>query len=111
MNQDYIHELRNVIRELHGTESTHVESVAVKETFKGKTVWDGVVEVFELHGHPKAKLAYAWLRGVAHSPLENPESEYTIVLGIPPVISPETAVKAAIVAEVKELKNKGKSDS
>jgi hypothetical protein len=38
-----------------------------------------------------------------------PEEEYTIVLGIPPVISPETAVKAAIVAEVKKAhKNKQK---
>ncbi|PYV61120.1 MAG: hypothetical protein DMG97_44125 [Acidobacteria bacterium] len=96
MNQDYIHELRNVIRELHGTESTHVESVAVKETFKGKTVWDGVVEVFELHGHPKATHAYAWI-----SETEKQLKRHVAVLKIPPVVSPITAVRAAIVQEFK----------
>ena len=50
----------SVIRRLHGVEATHVESVPVKETFRGKTVWDGIVEVFELHGHPKAPKVYAW---------------------------------------------------
>jgi len=33
--------LRDVIRRLHGVEATHVESVTVKETFKGQTVWEG----------------------------------------------------------------------
>ena len=46
----YIEELRDVIRRLHGVESTHVESVPIKETFQGKTVWEGDVEVFDLKG-------------------------------------------------------------
>ncbi len=49
-----------MIRRLHGAEPTHVESVPVKETFGGQTVWDGIVEVFELRGHPKANRVYAW---------------------------------------------------
>lgn len=57
---EYINELRDVIRKLHGAEATHVESVPVKEVHQGKTVWDGVVEVFELRGHPKASRVYAW---------------------------------------------------
>ena len=32
----------------------------MKETFQGKTVWEGDVEVFDLIGHPKAKRCYAW---------------------------------------------------
>ena len=32
---------------------------AVRETFEGKEVWDGVVHVFDLAGHPKATRAYA----------------------------------------------------
>ena len=40
----YIEELKDVIRKLHGVESTHRESVPVKEVFNGKTVWDGIVE-------------------------------------------------------------------
>ena len=56
----YIEELQEVIRRLHGSESTHVETVPVKETFKGQTVWEGEVEVFDLHGHPDTHRVYAW---------------------------------------------------
>ena len=44
---NYIEELKDVIRHLHGGEATHLESVPVTEKFRGKTIWDGVVEVFE----------------------------------------------------------------
>lgn len=44
----YIQELQDVIRKLHGVESEHVKSVPVKEVFRGRTVWEGVVEVFDL---------------------------------------------------------------
>jgi hypothetical protein len=92
----YIEELRDVIKKLHGVDSRHVESVPVKETFKGKTVWDGAVEVFELIGHPKAPKVYAW----AHD-TDNPKQprKHVTVLHIPPVVSPLLAVRAAIVQE------------
>lgn len=35
-------------------EVTHVESAPVAETFRADTMWDGVVEVFSLRGHPHA---------------------------------------------------------
>jgi hypothetical protein len=41
-----VEELIKAIRRMHGAEATHVESVPVKETFKGETVWEGVVKVF-----------------------------------------------------------------
>ena len=96
----YIEELKEVIRRLHGVEATHVESVSIKETFKGKTVWDGIVEVFDLHGHPKASRVYAW----GHE-TENPErpKRHVTVLHIHPVTSPVEAVRAAIVKEIREL--------
>jgi hypothetical protein len=56
----YISDLQDAIRRVHGVESTHLESVPVKEIFQGKTVWDGAVEVFLIHGHPKAARVYAW---------------------------------------------------
>src|SRR5439155_19535728 len=52
--------LRKTIRDLHGIESTYLRSARVREIFQGETVWEGVVEVFALKGHPKAGLAYAW---------------------------------------------------
>ena len=90
----YIEELRAVIRRLHGVESKHVESVPVKETHKGQVVWDGVVEVFELIGHPKAQKVYAW----AHE-TDLGKPRHVTVLHIHPVTSPILAVRAAIVQE------------
>ena len=94
-----IEELRKVIRKLHGAKAKHTKSVPVKETFKGQTVWDGVVEVFELKGHPKASKAYAWAHDT-DNPL-HPKRQVT-VLHIPPITSPELAVRAAIVKEYRE---------
>ena len=97
----YIEELKDVIHKLHGVESTHMQSVPVKEVFQGKTVWEGIVEVFELHGHPKANTAYAWAHETNDS--ANPIRHVT-VLKIPPAVSPITAVRAAIMQELQELR-------
>jgi hypothetical protein len=91
-----IEELADVIHQIHGTKATHVESVPVKETHQGKTVWEGVVEIFELHGHPKATHAYAKV-----SETKKHLKRHVAVLKIPPVVSPVTAIRAAIVQEYK----------
>lgn len=93
-----IQKLRDVIHKLHGARATHVQSVPVKETFRGKTVWDGIVEVFDLAGHPKANRIYAWSHDTDDP--EHPKRHVT-VLHIPPVVSPQTAVQAVIVQECK----------
>ena len=49
-----VERLRRAIRDLHGVEGTHLRSEPVHETFQGGTVWEGVVEVFAVKGHPKA---------------------------------------------------------
>ena len=97
----YIEELKDVIRKLHGVDSTHRESVPVKEVFDGKTVWEGIVEGFELHGHPKANTAYAWTH--ATDDQDTPKRSVT-VLHVPPAVSPITAVRVAIMQELKELR-------
>ena len=94
----YIEELREVIRKLHGVESTHQQSVSVKEVFNGQKVWEGIVEVFDLHGHPKANTAYAWSHET-DDPYK-PKRSVT-VLHVPPVVSPETAVRTAILQELR----------
>ena len=96
----YIEELRDVIRRLHGAEATHVESVPVKETFKGETVWEGIVEVFELTGHATAHRVYAW----AHE-TDDPQKpvRHVTVLHLHPIKSAQDAVRAAILQEARNL--------
>jgi len=95
----HIQELKNVIHGLHGGIATHMESVPVKEVFRGKTVWDGTVEVFHLKGHPKTDTVYAWMHDTDDP--ANPKRHVT-VLHIPPVVSPKTAVQAAIIQEFRD---------
>lgn len=102
---DYIAELQAAILNLHGCSSTYVKSVPVTETFQGKTVWQGEVEVFEIRGHPKAKRAYAWGHVTGE---EDQARRYVAVLELPPVTSPQTAVKVAVAAEIKNAREKTK---
>jgi hypothetical protein len=92
----YLEELRDAIRRLHGVESEHVRSVPVREVFHGQTIWEGVVEVFHLTGHPKASMAYAWSHDTDDP---NRPRRHVAVLHIPPVLSPAMAVRAAIREE------------
>jgi hypothetical protein len=85
-----ITELKDAIRATHACESLHVESVPVKEVFEDQTTWEGTVEVFDLIGHLQAKRAYAW------SYRDGNQNKTMAVLEIPPVDSPETAIKVAI---------------
>ena len=99
-----IDNLRDAIRNLHGCESGHVESVPVMETWQGETVWDGDVEVFDLIGHPTVERAYAW----AHETDEG-KVRYVAVLHHGPIDSPANAVRAAVVAEVRDREIKKRS--
>ena len=96
----YLEELRDVIRHLHGAGATHVETVPVTEVFKGKTVWEGEVEVFELHGHPTASKVYAWTHDT-----DDPDKprRHVTVLHSHPIESARQAVRAAIVQEFRSL--------
>jgi hypothetical protein len=100
----HIQELRDVIHHLHGAHAEHLESVSVTEKVKGQTVWDGVVEVFSLKGHPKTDKVYAWMHDTDDP--AKPKRHVT-VLHIPPVVSPRTAVQAVIV---QEFKDRGKTN-
>ena len=100
-NQEYIERIKLAVEHLHNCGAVHRNSVPVHEVFRGQTVWKGYVEVFDLTNHPKAKRAYAW----SHCDGKGDQDErFIAVLEIPPVNSPQTAVKVAIVAEAKKKK-------
>ena len=100
-NEHYIERLKQVIFHLHKADSRHLESVPVDEVFRGRVVWRGVVEVFALTGHSKAKRAYAWSHRAGP---DDSDERFVTVLELPPVTSPQTAVKIAIASEAKPKK-------
>ena len=88
--------LKDAIELSHHCRAEHVDSTPVTERFGGKIVWEGVVETFELVGHSgMAKRCYAW------SSNDNGAKRYTTILELPPVNSPQSAVKAAVASEAK----------
>jgi hypothetical protein len=96
--QDYIARLQVAVSQLHNCGAVWRESVPVHEVFKGQTVWQGDVEIFDLHDHPKAKRAYAW----SHREGKDDKGErFVAVLEIPPVEDAKTAVRVQIVKDVK----------
>lgn len=95
MSTTQISDLQAHIERLHGVMATHRASVPVREVFQGQTAWEGVVQVFDIAGHRTADTCYAWSSAVEGST----KRRFYAVLKIPPVVSPETAVRAAIVAD------------
>ena len=88
--------LKTAIETMHRCKAVHFASEMVIELFRGEVAWDGIVETFDLRGHPKAKRCHAW------SYEDKGETQYVTVLELPPVDSPETAVKVAIAAAARK---------
>jgi hypothetical protein len=87
--------LKLAVEKMHGGTATLAQTVPISETFKNVTVWDRVVHVFDLAGHPKATRAYAW-----SSPIEgSTKRRFFAVLHTDRINSPIEALRAAIVAE------------
>lgn len=91
-----IEKIKQAIEHLAQVPAEHVESVPLREMYEDKLVWEGVVEMFVLLGHPVAPCAYGWCMGTGD------QARYKAVLHIPPVDSAQTAVRAAIVAEARK---------
>jgi hypothetical protein len=88
-------QLKEAVERMHGGKATLAQSVPVKEAFKGATVWEGVVHVFDLVGNPNATRAYAWSSPIAR----RTRRRFFAVLHTDKINSPVAAVRAGIVAE------------
>ena len=87
--------LKGAIESRHEGHATFVRAVPVCEIFQGQPVWEGVVHVFDLEGHPTATRAFAWSSAVEGSE----RRRFYAVLQIGAIKMPLDAVRAAIVAE------------
>jgi hypothetical protein len=87
-------ELKQAVESRHGGTATHARSVPVHESIRGREVWNGAVQVFDLVDSPSgATRAYAWSYG-----LPDGERRVIAVLQAGSVIGPREAVRAAMVA-------------
>lgn len=82
------------VEHLHKCSAFHVSTTRVREEWRGKVAWEGEVEAFDLKGHPKASRCYGWSYG-------DPE-EFITILELPPVDSPEAAVKVGVAYQIKQ---------
>ena len=97
MNKPNIDDIRNAVERLHNCKATYAEEIAVIEKDGDKTVWDNIVYVFDLKGHSKAPQCYVWA-----SPIEgSTRFTYYTVLRMPPIDSPEQAIRASIAQNCK----------
>jgi len=95
MNEASPAQLQHAIESQHGGAAELVQSVPVKETHANMVVWEGIVHVFDLTGHPAATRAYAW-----SSPIKGSDKRrFFAVLHQGAIRSPGDAVRAAIVQE------------
>jgi hypothetical protein len=101
---DYIAEIQTAFLNVHGCDATYVETIPVVEEFQGKTIWEGDVEVFNIRGHPKATRGYGW--GYTTEVHGRSRRYMFAVLELPPVDSPQAAVKAVIISEIKNARKK-----
>lgn len=94
-NGDYLSALESAIRIRHKCNPTHRETVFVlAKTEDEETVWEGLVEEFDLTGHKTAKACFAWQH---HCP--NGGSKMITVLKNTFIDSAQKAVEAAIFTD------------
>ncbi len=87
--------LRRAVEGLHDCSAVFNAEIPVTETHDGKTVWDGVVHIFDLEGHPQAAICYAW-----SSPIDGSKKRrFFAILKLPPIDSAAAAVRASIVQD------------
>ncbi len=81
--------LEEAIRATHGCEPQYERTEVAPEMPVEQSPCCGVVRVFRLTDHPKARRCYAWTYR------QGEERKSVTVLEVPPVVSAECAVRAA----------------
>jgi hypothetical protein len=86
-----LRELRTAVEKDIGGKAKRVKSTSVVETFRGKVLWDGVVETFEVASGPEVKRCYAFFYVES-----NGDERVVTIQEAPKINSPELAVRAFI---------------
>src|SRR5437016_1645651 len=97
----YIGFLQEAIKQTHGVESEHIDTVAINEWFNDKPAWQGNVEIFKIRGSPLTDKCYAW--GFKD---DEGTMQAVAVLSVSPLDTPLNAVRGYIASEAHNAKNK-----
>jgi hypothetical protein len=84
--------LKHAVEELHECEANYVTSQHVRESLEGRPVFDGMVAIFGVTGHPATNTCYAWSA-------ENPETGLVTIYAVlhyAPIQSSRDAVRAIL---------------
>jgi hypothetical protein len=93
MNAPFNSPLKQAVEAEHGGAATFVHSVPVFESFRGKTLWNGAVQVFDLTESPSgAARAYAWSIGLP----DGQRRSFTVLHG-GAIASARDAVRAVVL--------------
>jgi hypothetical protein len=84
--------LKKAVEELHECQASYVTSQHVRESLEGRPLFDGMVAIFGVTGHPAANTCYAW------STEESGAGDLTVyaVLHYAPIQSARDAVRATL---------------
>ena len=91
--------LKRAVEEFYGCEANYVSSEHVRETWDETLVFDGMVSLFGLTGHPAATRCYAW------SVEQQGDGERIVyaALCIPPIQKGRDAVLASLAVKQRAL--------
>jgi|SRR5580692_6765666 hypothetical protein len=88
-------QLKQAVQSQHGGKATFIQSVPIHEERRGKTIWNGAVQIYDLADSPSgATKAYAWSYG-----LPDGKRRMFAVLHAGAITGPRDAVRAALVEE------------
>lgn len=90
---EYINNLSEAIQAIHECRCSHFGTEHIREEHEGQLVWEGDVEIFQLEGHPDAKIAYGWGWDDGNGGVD-----YIGILKVAPIETAHDALKAAIIS-------------
>ena len=98
-NYDHLTRLQTPIQHLHNRGAIRCDTVLAPELARRQNIWKGEVEGVDLNGQPKAKCCHGWSHP---SGKDDKDVRFATGLGIPSVVSAETAVRVQSTGDVKK---------
>lgn len=92
--KQYREKLKEAIERKAHCAVKYLNTQPLRLVLDGQITWKGKVEVFQLDGHPEAKIAFGW--GI---PVDETRMEFITVIGVPPLETPIMAVKAYLASK------------